>query len=240
MGQYIYGRNTIRSALKNDKIAKIFIQSNSQDFSIVKECQKKDVPIQFVSSHELDEMVHGVHQGVVAIIKQDYAFVSLDELLHKTKKHEHPLLIMLDGINDPHNLGAILRSADSFGADGIIVGKHNQVGLTATVAKVSTGAIDYVPVAQVGNLNQAIRQLKKEGFWIVSSDGTATLDYRQVDYKMPMVLIIGSEGEGVSKLVLENSDFIVRIPMCGSVNSLNASVATAVLLAEIYNNRFPL
>ena len=240
MGQYIYGRNTIRSALKNDKIAKIFIQSNSQDFSIVKECQKKDVPIQFVSSHELDEMVHGVHQGVVAIIKQDYAFVSLDELLHKTKKHEHPLLIMLDGINDPHNLGAILRSADSFGADGIIVGKHNQVGLTATVAKVSTGAIDYVPVAQVGNLNQAIRQLKKEGFWIVSSDGSATLDYRQVDYKMPMVLIIGSEGEGVSKLVLENGDFIVRIPMCGSVNSLNASVATAVLLAEIYNNRFPL
>lgn len=164
MGQYIYGRNTIRSALKNDKIAKIFIQSNSQDFSIVKECQKKDVPIQFVSSHELDEMVHGVHQGVVAIVKQDYAFVSLDELLHKTKKHEHPLLLMLDGINDPHNLGAILRSADSFGADGIIVGKHNQVGLTATVAKVSTGAIDYVPVAQVGNLNQAIRQLKKKDF----------------------------------------------------------------------------
>ena len=240
MGQYIYGRNTIRSALKNDRIAKIYMQSNLQDFSITRDCQQKKIPIQFVSSHELDEMVHGVHQGVVALVRQDYSFISLDELLHKAKKHDQPLFIMLDGINDPHNLGAILRSADSFGADGIIIGKHNQIGLTATVAKVSTGAIDYVPVAQVSNLNQAIRQLKKEGFWIVSSDGMAKLDYREVDYKMPMVLIIGSEGEGVSKLVLENSDFIVKIPMCGSVNSLNASVATAVLLAQIYNNRFPL
>lgn len=240
MRQYIYGRNTVRSALQKDKIAKLYILNNLQNDFITKSCMQKNIPVHYVSNHELDQMVHGVHQGVVAEVKQDYQFVPLEKLLRKAKEKENPLFILLDGMNDPHNLGAILRSADAFGAEGIIIGKHNQVGLTSTVAKVSTGAIDYIPVAQVSNLNQTIRQLKKEGYWIVSSDGSATLDYRQVDYKMPMVLVVGSEGEGVSRLVLENSDFIVRIPMCGSVNSLNASVATAVLLAEIYKNRFPL
>ena len=145
---------------------------------------------------------------------------------------------MLDGISDPHNLGAILRSADAFGADGIIVKKHGQAPLNATVAKVSTGAIDFVPVCQVTNLTQAIKELKDEGFWIVSSDGKANLDLNQLDYKFPTVLIVGSEGEGVSRLVLQNSDYITKINMVGHVNSLNASVACAIYLSTIHYKRF--
>ncbi len=240
MGKYIYGRNTVRSALQAGRIAKIFCQSSFRDQTIIDFCQKNKIPMMKISSQELDKMVQGVHQGIVAEVIKDYDYISLDNLIRKAKKSPYPLLIILDSLNDPHNLGAIMRSADAFGADGIIVSKHNQVGLTDTVAKVSTGAIDYVPVAQVGNLNQTLEILKKEGFWIVSSDGSAKLDYREVDYKCPIALIVGSEGKGISKLVLENSDFIVKIPMIGHVNSLNASVATAVILAEIFNNRFPI
>lgn len=238
MGQLIYGRNTVRSALKEGKITKIYIQSTIKDIEFEKECIKKGITIIPKSLKELDQLVKGNHQGIVAEVPT-YEFLSLESLIKRAKKAEYPLIVLLDGIKDPHNLGAIMRSCDAFGAQGIIVGKHNQVGLTSTVAKVSTGAIDFVDVAQVNNLNQAIKKLKEEGFWIVSTDGAANQDYREIDYKCPIVLVVGSEGEGVSKLVLTNSDFIVKVPMVGSVNSLNASVATAVFLAQIYNNRFP-
>ncbi len=240
MGKYIYGRNTVKSALQKGRISRIFLQSSFHDQSIIELCKKSQVPMSVVDSKELDNMVRGVHQGIVGEMIKDYEYVSLDDLIVQSKSSEYPLLIILDSINDPHNLGAIMRSADAFGAQGIIVSKHNQVGLTSTVAKVSTGAIDYVPVAQVGNLNLTLKILKKEGFWIVSSDGMATQDYREIDYKCPIALVVGSEGKGVSKLVLDNSDFIIKIPMVGHVNSLNASVATAVLLAEIFQNRFPI
>lgn len=239
MGQYIYGRNTVKSALKEGKVTKLYLLSTIRDREIEQECDKKGIKITYKTIKELDQMSSGVHQGIIAEVV-NYEFVNLDYLIQKAMKEEYPLLVLLDGIKDPHNLGAIMRSCDAFGAQGIIVGKHNQVGLTATVAKVSTGAIDHVRVAQVGNLNQAIKTLKEAGFWIVSSDGSAKQDYRQVDYKCPIVLVVGSEGEGISHLVLANSDFVVKIPMCGSVNSLNASVAAAIFLAEIYNNRFPL
>ncbi len=239
MGQYIYGRNTVKSALKEGKVTKLYLMSMIKDRDIEQECEKKGVKIIYKTTKELEQLVHGVHQGIVAEIA-NYEFVSLEFLIKKSKETQYPLLVLLDGIKDPHNLGAIMRSCDAFGAQGIIVGKHNQVGLTATVAKVSTGAIDHVRVAQVGNLNQTIKALKEAGFWIVSSDGNATNDYRQIDYKCPIVLVVGSEGEGISRLVLTNSDFVVKIPMCGSVNSLNASVATAIFLAEVYNNRFPI
>ena len=145
---------------------------------------------------------------------------------------------MLDGINDPHNLGAILRSADAFGADGVIVKKHGQAPLNATVAKVSTGAIDFVPVCQVTNLTQTINELKKNGYWVVSSDGSAKMDLNDIDYKFPTVLVVGSEGEGISRLILENSDYITKINMVGHVNSLNASVACAIYLSTIHYKRF--
>ena len=140
---------------------------------------------------------------------------------------------MLDGINDTHNLGAILRSCYVFDVAGIIIGKHNQVPLNATVAKASAGAINYVPVCLVNNLNQAISRLKEEGYWIVSTDGSGTSNYQDIKYDFKVVLVIGSEGMGVSKLVLKNSDYIVKIPQYGHVNSLNASVAAGILLSEI-------
>lgn len=240
MAQWIYGRNTVKSALKEKKVTKIYLSNTVKEDEIVKECQKQHLRYTLLPLSQLNQMAQGAaHQGVIAEV-QEYTFVSFQEMLEKAKKAEYPLLIILDGLNDPHNLGAILRSADAFGAQGIIIGKHRQVGLTATVAKVSTGAIDHVPVAQVTNLSQTIRQLKKEGFWVVASDGMAKQDYREIDYRMPIALIVGSEGEGISHLLMEQSDFLIKIPMCGSVNSLNASVATAVLLAQIYTNRFPL
>lgn len=239
MGQFIYGRNTVRSAIKEGKVLKVYLQNTIKDREIERECSQKGIKIIYKTPKELEQMAQGVHQGVLAEVT-NYEFVSLEYLINKSKNAQYPLLVMLDGIKDPHNLGAIMRSCDAFGAQGIIVGKHNQVGLTATVAKVSTGAIDHIRVAQVNNLNQAIKTLKEAGFWVVSSDGSANLDYRQIDYKCPIVLVVGSEGEGISRLVLENSDFITKIPMCGSVNSLNASVAAAIYLAAIHNNRFPL
>lgn len=240
MAQWIYGRNTVKSALKEKKVTRIYLSNTAKEDEIIKECQRQHLRLNFVSPTELNQMVQGgSHQGVVAEIS-DYTFTSLETIIQDAKKATYPLLLVLDGLNDPHNLGAILRSADAFGAQGIIIGKHRQVGLTSTVAKVSTGAIDHVPVAQVTNLAQTIRYLKKEGFWIVASDGMAKDDYRKMDYRMPVVLIVGSEGEGISRLLMDQSDFRVKIPMCGSVNSLNASVATAVLLAQIYTNRFPL
>lgn len=240
MAQWIYGRNTVKSALKEKKVTRIYLSNTAKEDEIVKECQRQHLRLNFVSPIELNQMVQGgSHQGVVAEIS-DYTFTSLETIIQDAKKATYPLLLVLDGLNDPHNLGAILRSADAFGAQGIIIGKHRQVGLTSTVAKVSTGAIDHVPVAQVTNLAQTIRYLKKEGFWIVASDEMAKDDYRKMDYRMPVVLIVGSEGEGISRLLMDQSDFRVKIPMCGSVNSLNASVATAVLLAQIYTNRFPL
>lgn len=189
-----------------------------------------------VSTKELNELVDGAHQGVVAQIVT-YNYSSLEEIMIRAKKKEHPLILILDEINDPHNLGAILRSCDAFGVDGIIMKKNNQVPLNATVAKVSTGAIDYVPVAQVTNLNTAIETMKKNGYWIVATDGSAKQEYHQVDYKMPIGLVIGSEGKGISRLVLKNSDFIIKINMFGHVNSLNASVACAIVLAQISHNR---
>lgn len=238
MAQFIYGRNTVSSALKESKVKKLFLQSNFSDSKLLSLVKSTNIKVEYKSSNELTKLANGGnHQGIIAEIA-DYSYIGLNELIKKSKKKEYPLIVMLDGISDPHNLGAILRSADAFGADGIIVKKHGQAPLNATVAKVSTGAIDFVPVCQVTNLTQAIKELKDEGFWIVSSDGKANLDLNQLDYKFPTVLIVGSEGEGVSRLVLQNSDYITKINMVGHVNSLNASVACAIYLSTIHYKRF--
>ena len=194
--------------------------------------EKERVPVIYKTTNELDSMCDGVHQGIAAIIKE-YEYYSFEAILKRAREQEKPLIIILDGINDPHNLGAILRCADVFNATGVLIPKHNQVPLNATVGKTSAGAINYVPVALVGNLNQTIEKLKEEGFWIVSSDGSAKINYQDLDYDFKTALIIGSEGQGVSKLVLSNSDYIVKIPQYGHVNSLNASVAAGILMAKI-------
>ena len=239
MKNFIFGKNTIANALEhNDSLKRVLVSSSFKDDRIFKLLKNKKVSYRIISQNEINSLVGNVnHQGVIAEI-EEYKYISLEELIRKNQNNSNSLLVLLDGIEDPHNLGAILRSVDAFGANGVIIGANRQVGLNSTVAKVSTGAIEYVDTCMVTNLNQTIQKLKEEGYWIVASDGEAKLDYRQVDYNnTKIVLVVGSEGFGVSKLLLKNSDFIVKIPMVGHVNSLNASVACAIFLAQIYNAR---
>ena len=229
----IYGKNPVIEAIRAKKALKVFVISNFNDQKILNLIKENHLNVTYISPTEMDKMCNGVHQGVAAELKP-YQTVSLDEIIHKAKNKEKKIIVMLDGIEDPHNLGAILRSADVFEASGIVLPKHNSVSLNATVAKTSAGAINYVPVAVVNNLNQAISKLKEEGYWIVSTDGSAEISYSSLKYDFPVVVVIGSEGKGVSSLVLKNSDYIVKIPQFGHVNSLNASVAAGILLAEVH------
>ena len=228
----IYGKNPVREALNGNRIKILYVAEGLQDSAFLELLKKHNVPIRRKTGGELDSMVDGVHQGLVAEIKP-YEYCSLEEIIHLGKKKENPVIVMLDGINDPHNLGAIMRSCDVFDVVGIIVKKVNQVSLNSTVAKTSAGAINYVKVAQVANLNNAIQNLKENGYWVVSTDGSGKYNYQDLKYDFPVVLVIGSEGNGVSPLVLKNSDYIVKIPMFGHVNSLHASVATAIILSRI-------
>ena len=233
---FIYGKNPVIEAINAKKAIKVFLVSNFSDQKILSLIKNNKVPVSYVAPNEMDKMSNnGVHQGIGAELKP-YQTVSLEEIIHKAKNKEKKIIVMLDGIEDPHNLGAILRSADVFEASGIILPKHNSVSLNATVAKTSAGAINYVPVAVVNNLNQAIATLKQEGYWIVSTDGSATISYSSIKYDFPVVVVIGSEGKGVSSLVLKNSDYIVKIAQFGHVNSLNASVAAGILLAEVHKS----
>ena len=171
---------------------------------------------------------------------ENYRYYTIDEILKDIPENKQPLLLMLDGLEDPHNLGAILRTCDAVGVDGVIIGKNRSVGLNGTVAKVSTGAIHHVKVAQVTNLTRTLEDLKKKAFWVVGCELENSQDYRSVDYNMPTVLVIGSEGFGMSRLVKKSCDINVVLPMVGHVNSLNASVAASVLLYQVYNSRHPL
>ena len=228
----IYGKNPVREALANNRLRVVYVSEGFTDSAFLDLLKKGKVQIIRKTGGELNSMVDGVHQGLVAEVKP-YEYSSLEEIIHIGKNKTNPVIVMLDGINDPHNLGAIIRSCDVFGVSGIIVKKVNQVSLNSTVAKTSAGAINYVKVAQVANLNNAIQVLKDNGYWIVSTDGSGTYNYQDLKYDFPVVVVIGSEGNGVSPLVLKNSDYIVKIPMFGHVNSLNASVATAILLSRI-------
>ena len=230
----VYGKNPVIEAINARKALKVFVVTNFNDQKILNLIKDNRIQCVNVSPNEMEKMSEGgVHQGVAAELKP-YQTVSLEEIILKARKKEKKIIVMLDNINDPHNLGAILRSADVFEASGIILPKHNSVSLNATVAKTSAGAINYVPVAVVNNLNQAIKTLKDEGYWVVSTDGSATISYSSIKYDFPVVVVIGSEGKGVSSLVLKNSDYIVKIPQFGHVNSLNASVAAGILLAEVH------
>ena len=230
----IYGKNPVIEAINAKKALKVFLVYNFSDQKVLNLIKENKLPVVNVSPSEMEKMANGgVHQGLAAELKP-YQTVSLEEIIAKAKKKKKKIIVMLDNIEDPHNLGAILRSADVFEASGVVLPKHNSVSLNATVAKTSAGAINYVPVAVVNNLNQAIKQLKEEGYWVVSTDGSATISYSSLKYDFPVVVVIGSEGKGVSSLVLKNSDYVVKIPQFGHVNSLNASVAAGILLAEVH------
>lgn len=241
MRQYIYGKNTISEALNGQKrVYEVLVSKTIKDHTIPKLCQQLKIPYQIVSSNELDRLVGNVnHQGVIASV-EGYRYYSIDEIVKAIPENKQPLLLMLDGLEDPHNLGAILRTCDAVGVDGVIIAKNRSVSLNGTVAKVSTGAIDHVKVAQVTNLARTLEDLKKRGYWIVGCDNDQSQDYRSVDYNMPTCIVIGSEGKGITRIVKQQCDYKVVLPMVGHVTSLNASVATAVILYQVYHSRFPL
>ena len=230
---YVYGRNTTRECIRSQTVLRIYTRARFQKDPLVVEAINQGIEVVYKEDRDLDHLAgKGNHQGFVCLAKAP-ELVTLKSIVQKAKAKENPLILILDGIEDPANLGAILRSCDAFGVDGVVIKNTGNVPLNATVAKVSTGAVAYVPVAGVSNLSQAISELKDSGYWIVASDGSATQEYDEIDYSGPIGLIVGSEGFGISKLVLQRSDFVVKIPMCGHVNSLNASVATGVLLSAI-------
>lgn len=237
----IEGRNAVLEAFRAGKtIDKIFIQNNSHDGpikTITTKAKKSDAIINFVTKERLDQMSQtGQHQGVIAYAAA-YEYAELEDIFEEAeKKGEAPFILLLDGIEDPHNLGAIIRTAHQAGAHGIIIPKRRAVGLTATVAKTSAGAINYLPVAKVTNLSVTIDELKKKGMWFVCADMDGELMYN-LDLKGSIGLVIGSEGDGVSRLVKEKCDFIAKIPMYGQVDSLNASVAAGVMAYEIVRQR---
>ena len=209
-------------------------------FQLIGLAKEKKVFVQIVPKKKIDQMVEGIHQGVVAQVAA-YDYVELDDLFAKAaERNEAPFFMILDEVEDPHNLGSIMRTADAVGAHGIIIPKRRAVGLTATVAKASTGAIEYIPVARVTNLARAVEELKERGVWIVGTDAKGSDDYRNMDGNMPIGLVIGSEGKGMARLVKEKCDFLIRLPMAGKVTSLNASVAAGLLMYEVYRKRNPL
>ena len=237
----IEGRNAVIEAYRAGKtIDKLFVLEHCKEGSmntVIREAKKHDTIINYVKKERLDQMSEtGKHQGVIAYAAA-YDYASVDDILEKAEqKGEAPFIIILDDIEDPHNLGAIIRTANLAGAHGVIIPKHRAAGLTATVVKASAGAINYTPVAKVTNISKTIDELKDKGLWFVCADmGGATM--YDLDLRGPIGLVIGNEGKGVSRLVKEKCDFVASVPMFGDIDSLNASVATGVLAYEIVRQR---
>ena len=237
----IEGRNAVLEAFRSGKtIDKLFVQDGCKDgpiLSITREARKHDTLIKYVPRERLDQLSEtGKHQGVIAYAAA-YEYAEVEDILKNARdKGEEPFIFLLDNIEDPHNLGAIIRTANLAGAHGVIIPKRRAVGLTATVEKTSAGALNYTPVAKVTNLAATIDELKKEGLWFVCADMGGESMYR-LNLKGPIGLVIGNEGEGVSRLVIEKCDYIASIPMKGDIDSLNASVAAGVLAYEIVRQR---
>lgn len=237
----IEGRNAVIEAFRSGKtIDKLFVLDGCKDgpvMTILREAKKTDTIIKYVDKERLDHMSKtGHHQGVIANAAA-YEYAEVEDILNAAKeKGEPPFIFILDGIEDPHNLGAIIRTANLCGAHGVIIPKRRAVGLTATVAKTSAGALNYTPVAKVTNIGNTIEDLKKEGLWFVCADMGGETMYK-LNLKGPIGLVIGNEGEGVSRLVKEKCDFTASIPMKGNIDSLNASVAAGVLAYEIVRQR---
>ena len=241
MENKIEGRNAVLEALRAGKpIDKLYVLDGCPDGpvrTIIREAKKGDTIINYVKKERLDQLSEtGHHQGVIAMAAS-YEYATVEDILEKAReKGEAPFIFVLDNIEDPHNLGAMIRTANLAGAHGVIIPKRRAVGLTPTVARTSAGAINYTPVAKVTNLKQTMEQLKKEGMWFVCADMDGT-PYYQMDLKGPMGLVIGNEGEGVSRLIKETCDFVASIPMKGDIDSMNASEPAGVLAFEITRQR---
>lgn len=238
--EFIMGRHPVAEAIQSGRaINKIWINKESQGLGrLLDAVRQRGIVVQFVPRKKLDQLAQSSqHQGVVASIAA-YHYAEMDDLFSLAeKRRQTPFFMMLDGIEDPHNLGSILRTADASGCHGVIIPKRRAVGLTSVVAKASTGAIEYIPVARVSNLPSAMEELKEKGVWIAGTAADGSQDYRDASYDMPLCLVIGNEGKGMSRLVKDKCDFLINIPMAGQVTSLNASVAASLLMYEVYRYR---
>ncbi len=237
----VIGRKPVLEALNSDEeISQVYIlygQEGGIINAIRVAAKKRGIKVNQVPLEKFKQITKDkIAQGVAAV-KADYKFFNLHDIIYESKKSDYPLLLILDSIQDTHNVGAILRSAECSGVDGIIITKHNSAPINETVAKTSAGAIEYVKIAQVNNLAQAIDELKQNGFWVVGSYLEGAKDYTSVDYKMPIALIVGNEEKGIRKLTADKCDHLIRIPMRGKIQSLNVSVATGILLFEILKQR---
>ncbi len=240
--EIVAGRNAVFEALASKRpVNKIYIKTGLQGGSlgkIVAAAQASAVPVEFVQAEKLDRLAPGMrHQGIVALAAP-VAFSSLEDVLQRAaSRKEVPFLLLLDGLQDPQNVGALIRSADAAGVHGVLLPGRRSCPLNMAVAKVSAGAVNYVPVVQIGNVVQTLRSLKEKGFWAAGADMDGDSLYFDADFDRPIVLVIGSEGNGLGRLVKENCDMLVRIPMQGGVNSLNASAAGAILMYEVVRQR---
>lgn len=225
---YVFGKNVVVELINNKrKINKAFVYKDFKDNDII---SKLNCPIKYMDKYELDRLVDGNHQGIIVDI-EDYKYHDIDEIIK-----DNGFIVMLDHIEDTHNFGAIIRTCEAAGVDGIIIPKDRSVDVNGTVMKTSVGTLDVVPIVQVTNLVNTIKELKNKGYWITATDMDGT-SYDKIDYKGSICIIIGNEGSGISRLVKDNSDFIASIPMNGTVNSLNASVAAGIIIFEAVKQR---
>lgn len=234
MAIIIHGKNTVLEAVKSGrKVFEIYVLKGTNK-DVLHEVYKQNIKVLEYDKQKINNLLPRQNQGIGAKVA-DYGYVELEDAINKEK--ENKVFVMLDGLEDPHNLGAILRSSDAFDIDGIIIPKNRSVQLNSTVAKVSTGAIEYVDVIGVTNLNQTIKKLKDNGFWVIGTDADTEKTIHDIDVDTDICIVIGSEGKGMSRLVKQNCDYVVKIPMNGHVNSLNASVSAALVLYEVFRRK---
>lgn len=239
--EMIVGRNSVMEAIKSGRVNKILLAKGDRQGSIrevIGAAKEKGILIQDVDIKKINDLAKGVrHQGVLAYVAP-VEYVELEDILAKAEAAgQPPFIVLLDELEDPHNLGAILRTADAAGVHGVLIPKRRSCPLSATVAKTSAGAVEYVPVAKIGNVAQTIKELQKLGMWVVGADMDGDKDYYEADLTGPLVLVVGSEGKGIGRLTKEVCDFLVKIPMQGKINSLNASVAGSILMYESMKQR---
>lgn len=232
---YVYGKNVAKEIISNNrKIKKAYLSLNLKNSKIDEDLKSMNVAINYLNNHEMDKLEKKNHQGIILEIP-DYKYLSEKDMFDKMP--DNPFIIILDHLEDPHNFGAIIRTCEAAGVDFIIIPKNRSVSVNSSVMKTSTGALDNVNIVEVTNLNTIISKLKKSGVWIVGTDMENSVSYETIDYKVPVAIIIGSEGFGMSNLVKKNCDFIANIPMYGKINSLNASVAAGIMIYEVIKQR---
>lgn len=232
---YVYGKNVAKELISNKrKITRAYLSKNMIGSEIENELKNFNTKITYLEKYEMDKLESGNHQGVILQIP-DFKYLSINDMIDNMS--ENPFIVILDHLEDPHNFGAIIRTCEASGVDYILIPKNRSVRVNSTVMKTSVGALDNVKIVEVTNINNTIKLLKKLGIWIVGTDMENSVPYNKIDYTVPIALIIGSEGFGISNLVSKNCDFIASIPMYGKINSLNASVAAGIMIYEVVRQR---